>query len=118
MSQSYPLAVQTLGGDGSGGAPREYVQHHIAGVAAGLDDALVQFQGFLGGVAGVFPCLGTVIREPDWVEYQVLRRIASVSPSVPFQSGPPTPLGMINQPRFVKSIKSVMDTLYREVAGE
>ena len=51
---AYPLAAQVVDGDAGGGAPAEGVKDHVALVAAGLDDALQQGQGVLGGVAGAF----------------------------------------------------------------
>ena len=49
-----PAAAQLLGGGDGRAAAAERVEHHVAGVAAGLDDALQQGEGFLGGVAEPF----------------------------------------------------------------
>ncbi len=46
-----PAAAQLLGGGDGGAAAAERIEHHIAGVAAGLHDALEQRQRLLGGVA-------------------------------------------------------------------
>ena len=46
-----PGAAQLLRGGDGGAAAAEGVQHHVAGVAAGLDDALQQGHRLLRGVA-------------------------------------------------------------------
>ena len=50
-----PPPPQVFSGDGGGGAAGEHIQHHLAGVAAGADDALIEGQRFLRGVAGFLP---------------------------------------------------------------
>ena len=53
-----PAALQLVrGGDGRAAAA-ERVEHKVAGVAAGLDDALQEGEGLLGGVAETFLRLG------------------------------------------------------------
>ena len=54
----YPLPAQQLGGDGRRGAPGKRIQHPIAGVAAGGDDALVQFERLLRRIADALFGLG------------------------------------------------------------
>ena len=44
-----PAAVEALGGGDGGAAAAEGVQHHVALVAAGADDAFQQGLGLLGG---------------------------------------------------------------------
>ena len=51
-----PAAVEALGGDGGGAAAAEGVEDDVALVAAGVDDALQQGLGLLGGVAEAFLC--------------------------------------------------------------
>ena len=46
-----PAPAQLLRGRDRGAAAAERVEHHVAGVAAGLDDALQEGKGLLGGVA-------------------------------------------------------------------
>ena len=46
-----PLAAQLVGGDAGGGTPAEWVEDDVSLVAAGLDDAFEQGQGFLRGIA-------------------------------------------------------------------
>ena len=46
-----PAAVQALGHGHGGAAAAEGVEHQVALVAAGVDDALQQGLGLLGGVA-------------------------------------------------------------------
>ncbi len=53
-----PAAVQALGHVQGGAAAAEGVQHQVAFVAAGSDDALQQGFGLLGGVAEAFFGLG------------------------------------------------------------
>jgi hypothetical protein len=49
-----PLAAQLLGGVDGGAAAAERVEHHVAGVGRGGEDAFEQGDGFLGGVAEAF----------------------------------------------------------------
>ena len=49
-----PLPVEGLGRYAGGGAAAEGVEDDVAGVRAGLDDAIEEGEGFLGGVADPF----------------------------------------------------------------
>ena len=49
-----PFSAQDFGGNGRSSAPGKRVKHPIAGVAAGGDDALVEFERFLRRIAGTF----------------------------------------------------------------
>ena len=53
-----PAAAEALGGVDGGAAAAEGVEHDVAGVAAGADDALEEGKGFLGGVAEAFLGVG------------------------------------------------------------
>ena len=68
---AYPLPVEVFGGDGRGGTAAERIQHPIARVAGGPDDALVQGQRFLVGRAGALLARGNFD-----VQYDVPRRNA------------------------------------------
>ena len=46
-----PFAPEFLGGVDRGAAAAEQVEHHIAGVGGGIQDALQRGDGFLGGIA-------------------------------------------------------------------
>jgi len=55
----YPLAAQLMGGVNRRPATAEGVKHHVAGVAAGLDDTFQQGKGFLCRIAKTFGGLGS-----------------------------------------------------------
>ena len=46
-----PLAAQLLGGGNGSPAAAEGVEHHVAGVGAGLDDAFQEGEGLLGRIS-------------------------------------------------------------------
>ena len=61
-----PLAAQLVGGDACRGAAAEGVENDVALVAAGLDDAFEEGQGFLSGEANVFRAF-VVVGEADGI---------------------------------------------------
>ena len=68
---THPLAIQAFGGYASCGASSEGVKDHIPLVAAGLDDAVKQRQGFLGWIVDILHGGG---RKRLYVQDQVLHR--------------------------------------------
>ena len=100
---AYPLAAQLVGGDAGGGAAAEGVENDVALIAAGLDDAFEQGQGFLGWVADTFVSLRVNRRN---VDPYVVGNSAWIGVQVAFESWN-LPLGsVVNHIRLVEGIES------------
>lgn len=78
-----PLAPQLLCGVDGGAAPAERIKHYVAGIAAGLNDALQQGQRLLGGVAEAFGGLTKLAKYPlshlEWELQALLPNNVSVA---------------------------------------
>ena len=70
----------------------------------------------MGRVAYPFGTL-VVVRKPNGIQYEVLRRIASVGCRIALQAGPYPICWVLNQPRSVKGIKACVRALNTSVTG-